>query len=201
MADIKLTKMGYRDEQVKLKQLESYLPTLHLKKFMLQVEINNALMEIAQCKKKKEEAKNEVEIFATLLDERYERSPLFFCQILHVEKHYENVAGVELSVFEKVTFREIPFFLFDTPIWFDSAIRKLRHLITLREMLSVFEEKRRALEKELRDVSIRVNLFEKILVPRIKKNIKKIKVFLGDQELAAISRAKMAKKKIEGALR
>jgi len=42
-----------------------------------------------------------------------------------------------------------------------------------------------------------VNLFEKILIPRAKKNIKKIKVFLGDQELAAVSRAKVAKNKIE----
>ncbi len=197
MANIKLTKMGLRDEEAKLKQLKTYLPTLRLKKFMLQVEINNALQEILQCQKKRDEAKKEVDAFASLLDECYERSVRLFCQVQHVEKFYENIAGVELPIFEKVTFRFSPFFLFDTPAWMDGAIEKLRHLITQREMLSVFEEKRRALEKELRDVSIRVNLFEKILIPRILENIKKVKIFLGDQELAAISRAKVAKKKIE----
>lgn len=40
-------------------------------------------------------------------------------------------------------------------------------------------------------------MFEKILIPRALKNIKKIKVFLGDQQLAAVSQAKVAKKKIE----
>jgi len=47
------------------------------------------------------------------------------------------------------------------------------------------------------DVAIRVNLFEKILIPRASKNIKKIKVFLGDQQLTAVSQAKAAKAKIE----
>lgn len=201
MADLKLTKMGLRDEQSKLKQLEIYLPTLRLKKFMLQVEINHAMQEVAQCKKKREKAKEEVDSFSNLLDERYERSALIFCQVQHVEKSYENIAGVELPIFEKVTFRNQPFFLFDTPGWIDVATQRVRALIILREMLAIFEEKRRALEKELLDVSIRVNLFEKILIPRCRENIKKIKIFLGDQELASISRAKVAKKKIEGAKR
>jgi V/A-type H+-transporting ATPase subunit D len=61
----------------------------------------------------------------------------------------------------------------------------------------VTNEQRQALEKEWREVSIRVNLFEKILIPRAVENIRKIKVFLGDQQLAAVSRAKVAKTKIE----
>ncbi len=58
-------------------------------------------------------------------------------------------------------------------------------------------EKKRALQKELRDVSIRVNLFEKILIPRSQDNISKIRIFLGDQQLAAVAQAKVAKQKIE----
>ena len=56
--------------------------------------------------------------------------------------------------------------------------------------------KKAALAKELREVSIRVNLFEKIMIPRAKENIKRIKIFLGDQQLAAVSQAKESKKKI-----
>ncbi len=81
-------------------------------------------------------------------------------------------------------------------MWFESAILGIKELVTVRERIRIAEEKKRALEKELREVSIRVNLFEKILIPRAQENIKKIKIFLGDLQLAAVSQAKVAKKKI-----
>jgi V/A-type H+-transporting ATPase subunit D len=37
------------------------------------------------------------------------------------------------------------------------------------------------------------------LIPRSTENIKKIRVFLGDQQLAAVSQAKVAKAKIQKA--
>jgi V/A-type H+-transporting ATPase subunit D len=119
-----------------------------------------------------------------------------YADILLVKKTYENIAGVEIPLFGKVVFREPEYFLFDTPVWTDSATDLLRELITAREKINVAEEKRRALEKELREVSIRVNLFEKILIPRSTENIKKIRIFLGDQQLAAVAQAKVAKRKI-----
>jgi len=41
-----------------------------------------------------------------------------------------------------------------------------------------------------------VNLFEKVLIPRSQENIKKIRIFLGDQQLSAVAQAKVAKRKI-----
>ena len=73
---------------------------------------------------------------------------------------------------------------------------KLQSLLVAQAKIEVVKEKKQILEKELREVSIRVNLFEKILIPRTKSNIKKIKVFLGDQELASVAQAKVAKAKI-----
>jgi V/A-type H+-transporting ATPase subunit D len=73
----------------------------------------------------------------------------------------------------------------------------VRKLVEDSIRIEIAKEKKAALEKELREVSIRVNLFEKVLIPRALKNIKKIKVFLGDQELAAVSQGKVAKRKIE----
>lgn len=72
----------------------------------------------------------------------------------------------------------------------------LRELATAKEKANIAEEKKRALEKELREVSIRVNLFEKVLIPRAMENIKKIRIFLGDQQLAGVAQAKVAKRKI-----
>ena len=112
-------------------------------------------------------------------------------------KRYENIAGVEVPYFESIVFQPMTYSLFDSPPWFEGVVAGLRSLAEARARVRVAEEKREALEKELRLVSIRVNLFEKILIPRSVENINKIKVFLGDQELAAVSRAKVAKKKIE----
>ena len=70
-------------------------------------------------------------------------------------------------------------------------------LAEAKARIEVAIEKKTALETELREVAIRVNLFEKILIPRAQKNIKKIRVFLGDMQLAAVSQAKVAKTKIE----
>ena len=49
MAEIKLTKNELRSQQNKLNQLEKYLPTLQLKKAMLQIEVNEARLEISKC--------------------------------------------------------------------------------------------------------------------------------------------------------
>jgi V/A-type H+-transporting ATPase subunit D len=49
MAEIKLTKNELRTQQGRHQQLKKYLPTLQLKKAMLQIEVNDARLEIAVC--------------------------------------------------------------------------------------------------------------------------------------------------------
>ena len=196
MAQIKLTKNELRDQQLRLNQLEKYLPTLQLKKAMLQVEVNNAIYEIEGFRKAYKDEKEKNEIFQSLLTDP-EARPLFEgTTILEVKKRYENIAGAEIPFFESVVFEEVDYALFDTPLWIDDALESLRSLISAKEKIHVVEEKKSILEKELREVSIRVNLFEKVMIPRTKANIKKIKVFLGDQELASVAQAKVAKNKI-----
>lgn len=195
MADFKMTKNGLRDQQHLLAQLERYLPTLVLKKSLLQTQVMLAKNRIGRLLEDLVGRKKEVIDFSYLLTSGHEKELFFYIQIKHVQKSYENVAGVELPNFEKVVFQEPVYDLFDTPPWFDAAIGKLKNMISLKEKINVEEEKKRSLEKELKEVSIRVNLFEKILIPRTLRNIKKIKIFLGDQELAAISQAKIAKLK------
>jgi V/A-type H+-transporting ATPase subunit D len=197
MADVKLTKSGLREEQIKLHQLETYLPTLQLKKAMVQAEVFHVQLEIQKTAEDLEKAKKEIEEFSLLLSDRVAPRVLYFSEIRHVQKHYENIAGVEIPIFEQVIFQEDDYLLFDTPPWIDTALSKIRALVTLRERISIEKEKKRALEKELREVSIRVNLFEKILIPRSLHNIHRIKILLGDQQLTAIAQAKVAKAKIE----
>jgi V/A-type H+-transporting ATPase subunit D len=193
---IKLTKNELRTQQTRLSQFQRYLPTLQLKKAMLQFEVSLALLEIQKLHAESAAILRRVEAFSPLLLEKVTVNVKEYAEVIHVKKQYENIAGVEIPIFKNIVFKEPEYFLFDTPVWTETATLILRELVTAREKTSIAEEKKRALEKELREVSIRVNLFEKVLIPRSLDNIKKIRIFLGDQQLSAVAQAKVAKRKI-----
>lgn len=197
MAEIKLTKTELRDQQNLLGQLEKYLPTLQLKKAMLQAQVAEVRLEIVRLTEIYDTQRGHIDAYSALLSEKMGIHPSDIAKVKKVHKRYENIAGIEVPFCDKIDFEEISYSLFDTPSWVDAAIHDIRELVAAGIQIKVAEEKKQAIEKELREVSIRVNLFEKILIPRAIGNIKKIKVFLGDQQLAAVSQAKAAKGKIE----
>ncbi len=196
MAQIKFTKNELRDQQYKLSQLRKYLPTLQLKKSMLQVEVNQAICEIEELRRAYAEEKEENKQFASLLTDPESLVLFEGTRVIEIEKRYENIAGADIPYLEKVVFAKVSYSLFDTPLWVDSALSSLRALVIAKQKIYLAEEKKKILEKELREVSIRVNLFEKIMIPRTESTIKKIRVFLSDQELASVAQAKVAKNKI-----
>jgi len=192
---MKLTKTQLREEQNRVSQLERYVPTLQLKKAMLQQEVLETVAEkhkIDALKKQVEEVFSESSI---LLSD--DRAALF--NLLNIEEiitHIENVAGVEVPVFDAIRFTPVHYALTDTPPWFDVMLEKLQEKGRLEAQIDVLEIRKTRLEKEFKEVSIRLNLFEKVLIPRAKENIKKIKIYLGDQQLSAVCQSKIAKKKI-----
>lgn len=196
MAEIKLTKNELRTQQNLLGQLKKYLPTLQLKKAMLQAEVSEARTEIEACEEAYNRFHQQVEEYSPLLVETLAINLAGSVKIEKVSRRYENIAGVEVPYFEGIAFADFAYNLFETPAWIDPVIKGLRELAEANVRIQIAEEKKTALEKEFREVSIRVNLFEKILIPRASANIKKIKVFLGDQQLSAVSRAKVAKAKL-----
>lgn len=197
MAEVKLTKNELRAQQGKLKQLRRYLPTLQLKKAMLQAEVNDVRQEIVSLQAGFKTHYDAVHGYSQLLSEKAWIDLVALSKVAEIRKRWENIAGVEIPFFEEAVFPPTEYNLLDTPPWVDSALLGLRTLSESQAKVAVAKEKKEALEKELREVSIRVNLFEKVLIPRAEKNIKKIRVFLGDQQLAAVSQAKVAKTKIE----
>lgn len=192
-----LTKTELRDQQHRLTQLQKYLPTLQLKKMLLQIEVQSASQEIEALSSEFQIKKARASSYASLFTSRGAFDLFPAVKIAQVERHIENIAGVDLPVLDQVIFQESKHLLFDAPVWLESAIAGMRQLIKIREKIGIAKERKAALEKELQEVSIRVNLFEKILIPRAQEAIRKIKIFLGDQQLAAICQAKVAKLKIQ----
>jgi len=164
---------------------------------MLQFEVSLVVLEIQKLTEEFKSLQQKVEDFSALLLDKVNVDLLSLAEVTLVKKEYENIAGIEIPVFHGVDFKEPEYSLFDTPVWTESATNLVQQFITAREKVHISEEKKRALEKELREVSIRVNLFEKVLIPRSVQNIKKIRVFLGDQQLSSVAQAKVAKRKIE----
>ena len=197
MTQVKLTKNELRNQEIKRSQLKKYLPTLQLKKAMLQAEVNQIQMEIEEQEQVLSKKKENLFPSSKLVTDPKAADLFDSIEILDVRKRYENIAGVDCPIFESVEFAKRTYSLFDTPLWLDGIVAETKDVITVREIINVMGEKKAALEKELREVSIRVNLFEKIMIPRTEENIKKIKVFLGDQQLASVAQAKVAKQKIE----
>lgn len=193
---IKFTKTELRDQQHKLTQLQKYLPTLQLKKALLQLEVELVVNAMEAEQTEFDAVYGRLNRYASLFSDR-DAAPLFDAvTVKNVEVRFENIAGTEVPYFEKIDFAPKDYSLFDTPFWMENAGTELEHLISSREKMKLLQERRRLLEKELRDVSIRVNLFEKILIPRTQENIRRIRIFLGDQLLAAVSQAKVSKRKI-----
>lgn len=196
MSNIKYTKTELRAQQIKLSQLEKYLPTLQLKKAMIQLEINQVAFELEKLQIEMNTFEERMYGYKQLLTDSDAESLFEALQIVSINKRFENIAGIEIPIFEKIVFAEPSYFLFDTPYWLESGIQGGQNLIETRERISILHEQKKLLEKELREVSIRVNLFEKIMIPRTKENIKKVKIFLGDLQLAAVAQAKVSKRKI-----
>ena len=197
MTQVKLTKNELRVQQVKHQQLIRYLPTLQLKKAMLKQEVNIVQQQIDEEKQILDSLVNNAFSLGKILQKE---SMNRFYESLRIEKLHvetENIAGIDVPSFLDVDFAPVAYHGASVPLWWDFALEQLKKLLKEKEKVSILQKKKLLLEKELREVSIRVNLFEKVLIPRTVANIKKIKIFLGDLLLSAVSQAKVAKSKIE----
>jgi V/A-type H+-transporting ATPase subunit D len=127
---------------------------------------------------------------------------MFTTDILQITKLVAgegNVAGVSIPVFEGAEFAVSAYDIVAKPLWLDLAVHHMKRVLLLNLELRCLEEQQRRLRKELQTTSQRVNLFEKIKIPEAKANIKKIAVYLGDQQTAAVVRGKISKRGMERA--
>lgn len=194
---IKLTQSELKKQRDALRQYERYLPTLHLKKQQLQLEILHQQSALTRKKNSLSEKKKSAESWLGLLVEAPEvRTWLIPEKILTGKK---NIAGVDVPVFERVDFTPAEYDLFLQPLWVDAGLETLREMVALSEEIRVIEQGISVLKHELRITTQRVNLFEKIKIPEAKEAIRKIKIYLGDQMTNAVGRSKIAKNKIEEA--
>lgn len=196
MAELKYTKQELRAQQIRLAQLQRYLPTLQLRKALLQVEVLAARSIKEGLDTEVHKEWQQLTQCAPLLTQAPSVNIASAAVVESLMKGTENIAGVELPTVDTVLFQRFDYDLYDTPPWLDKLVEELRSYRSASIKSAVADERITILSRELREVSIRVNLFEKVLIPRCIRNIKSIKIFLGDLQLTAVAQAKIAKSKI-----
>ncbi|MCA9400104.1 MAG: V-type ATP synthase subunit D [Candidatus Omnitrophica bacterium] len=196
MSKIKLTKGEMKRQRDALKQFRRYLPTLQLKKQQLQMKITEVRKVLDEQTRKLKYQKADIFRWVGVLAEKtVELKQYIIPTEIAIEQ--TNIAGAKVPVFEKVVFKEIDYDLYTTPFWTDRAIKEMQEYVRLYIDVDVTKKQIRLLEHELLITTQRVNLFEKVKIPECKENIRKITIYLGDQQANAVGVGKVAKKKIE----
>jgi V/A-type H+-transporting ATPase subunit D len=102
---------------------------------------------------------------------------------------------VKVPVLEQVVFSRLEYSRFGTPVWVSTVLGDLRSLVQQSTELKVLRRQAELVTRELRKATQKVNLFEKVLIPETREGIKRIKIALGDEQVAAVGRGKIAKGK------
>jgi len=197
LAKIKFTKSELKHQRDALKQYLHFLPTLQLKKQQLQLEIQKCQAKIEEVKKKEEAHNNFLKKWIGLfsLKEIFDTIQSIV-SIKEIQTNRHNIAGLDVPVLENVVFEELPYDLFYTMPYLDDAIDAVKKTIQLKIEEMIMRRQIELISNELRITSQRVNLFEKVKIPEAKENIRKIQIYLGDEDTAAVGRSKIAKRKM-----
>ena len=196
MAKIKLTKNEQKAQKDALKMYQRYLPTLTLKKQQLQSEIRIIDAKAKEVRKARVHLEEEFKVWIGVFGEE-DAFKSDMVTVRNIKKGFSNIAGVTIPVYEGAEFSRGDYDLYSTPLWIDLAADRMEKALSLDLEASVLDEQVRLLAKELRTTSQRVNLFEKVKIPEAKANIKRISVYLGDQQVSEVVRSKISKKKID----
>jgi V/A-type H+-transporting ATPase subunit D len=164
-----------------------------LKKQQLQAEIRTVEVRIKELLDEKERIDESFKIWIAVFGETGIFTPALL-KITSLKTATGNIAGVSIPIFQGAEFETFPYDLARTPLWLDLAVERMKQVFLLDLEAQTLEEQRKRLDHELRVTTQRVNLFEKIKIPETKENIKKIGVYLGDQQTSAVVRGKISKR-------
>jgi V/A-type H+/Na+-transporting ATPase subunit D len=194
MAKIKYTKNELKKQKDQLKRFKRYLPTLVLKKQLLQMEIRNVEMQINEKSRQRERINAELMSWVHVFGENLNVAELV--KVKETDMETANIAGVDIPLFNGVIYENMPYDLMFYPLWVDAGVQKLKELFSADMELTILKKQAELLGEELRITTQRVNLFEKVKIPDTKENIRRINIFLGDQQTAAVVRGKLSKNKL-----
>ena len=194
MAKLALNKSALSKEKQKKVSYGRYLPSLEMKQKQLLLERKKAEQALLQHNQD----------IAALEDAVYQKLPMLAVKNIEMQglvtvSGYklieENLLGTKVPLLESITFNRADYGYLARPHWFDDLVVALEKMMKLKMEEQVLHIRLSRLKTAARTITQRVNLFSKVLIPQAESNIKKIGLFLADQERAGVVRSKLAKKK------
>ena len=194
MARLQLSKSSLSHEAANLKTYRQFLPSLDLKRQELMIQRAKAEKTLEQTKIDIDRLMNTIaEKLPMLSNDKVDLKDLVVVKAVELGK--ENVMGAYLPVLETVQVKIRDYSFLAKPHWVDDVAAKLKDMLTLKIRVQVEQRRLELLNDAVRKITQRVNLFDKVLIPRTRENIKRIKIYLSDAERAAVINAKLAKTK------
>ena len=194
MARLALNKASLTKLQRQLKTYKDVLPALDLKRRQLlaeQAKARRRLMAIRQ----QLEGLEPVIAYELLMQANQEVDLSDLDKVVGVDVVDENVMGTRLPKLDKFDIKVREYALLGRPHWVERVVDALTTAVELRLQLQVAEQRQVLLNQAAQKITQRVNLFDKVLIPRAQANIKKIQIYLSDAERAAVVNSKIAKRK------
>jgi V/A-type H+-transporting ATPase subunit D len=194
MPKLKLSKSALHRQQEQLKLYKRLLPSLDLKRRQLTVEAQKAQAEYEAAKSAVEALETRIgEELPMLADEEFR--PEGLVKLTGYRAGEQNVVGVRLPILESVECQVADYSRLASPPWVDMLVQRLKDAAEQRLRAGIAGQRVDILRQQVRRITQRVNLFDKILIPEAHKNIQRIRVYLGDVERSAVVTSKLAKGK------
>ncbi len=194
MARLQLNKSSLAREAAQLRSYERFLPSLDLKRQQLMAERARARAEVRALEE-------EVRAFAEKVGQDL---PMLGNEEIHLDGlarltgyrlATENAVGTRLPVLAEIEVEVADYSPMAKPHWVDEVARLLHDMVEARLKVHVARRRVELLDQAVTTITQRVNLFEKVLIPTARANIKRISIYLNDEEMAAVVRSKIAKRK------
>lgn len=192
MGKLVLSKSGLQKQRENMRLYERVLPSLELKRMQLAAELKRArqaLVDVqAETERRFREASGQLPMLA---DAETDLTGLVRVKEIHIQE--ENVVGVRLPRLVDVRCRVSRYAMLAMPHWVDMLADQLERMVAQKALVQVTAHRLQLLEEAARKVTQRTNLFEKVLIPRARDNIRKIRIYLADADRAAVVRSKIIK--------
>ena len=194
MPKLQLNKANLTRKTRDLKNYKQFLPSLDMKRKQL----------LALQKKTEKEYGNINEDLKKLMQNVGEKLPMLandnvdlrnLVRLESIDLDQEKIMGVTLPLLRNFQISVKAYSYFSWPHWVDNYINEIRGALELSIKHQIWQQRVEILKAAVLRATQKVNLFDKVLIPKTQSEIAKIKVYISDLERAAVVTSKIAKNK------
>ncbi len=194
MSKLALNKSTLNHENQRLKSFRQFVPALDLKRKQILAARMTSRRALTEFEQQMQQVDTEVaRQLPMLAGSQLDLGSLV--QLRHVHQRTDNLVGIELPVVEQIEIDSRQYSRLALPPWVDILAARLQQMLELKVRHQVERVRLERLEAALQKTTQRLNLFDKVLIPRTEANIRRIRIALSDAERAGVVRAKIAKNK------